>query len=124
MPRKKTATKQSPPQKQSKAAFVRSLSPETTAKEAVAKAKAAGISLSETYFYNIRSTGKGSSKKAPKRTTKKTTTVKGALANREASTSIETNFRRLVLEVGLARAKALIGEVERGLQSVIAGQPR
>ena len=100
---------------------VRSLPTATTAKEAVEKAKAAGIVLSENYFYNVRATDKTGAKKTKAMTTKPATTKRTG-ANGTSSASTETAFRRMVLDLGLAWAKALLGEVERGLQAVIAGR--
>jgi hypothetical protein len=47
----------------SKTAFVMGISADVPAKDVVAQAKAKGISLSEAYVYNIRSTSKGGAKK-------------------------------------------------------------
>jgi hypothetical protein len=118
MPKKKSAGKTTP-KKQSKAAFVRSLPATTPAKEVVAKAKAANLALSENYVYNVRATTKSSVRKkgrgdgAPKQSPKKPSSRSG---------SSEANFRRLVVDLGLARARALLGEVESGLQALISGR--
>lgn len=122
MPRKKktSASKKSSTTKTtSKSAFVRSLPKGTSAKDAVAKAKAAGIDLSEAYFYAIRSSDRVSAKKKAKAAPAK---IVRATAPAAGGASLETNFRKLVLDLGLARAKSLIEEVERGLQAVIAGR--
>ena len=53
---------------QSKADFVHSLPPSTPAKKVIAKAKAAGLSVSETYVYALRRSAKvGAKKTATKR---------------------------------------------------------
>jgi len=51
---------------QSKADFVRSLPSSTPAKKVIAKAKAAGLSVSETYVYALRRSAKGGAKKKAK----------------------------------------------------------
>ena len=48
---------------QSKADFVRSLPASTPAKKVIAKAKAAGLSVSETYVYALRRSAKGGAKR-------------------------------------------------------------
>jgi hypothetical protein len=60
---KKTSQK-STKKLQNKSAFIRSLGSTVSAAEVVAKAKAAGISLSEKYVWNIRAAAKAA-KKAP-----------------------------------------------------------
>ncbi len=49
---------------ETKADFVRKLPPGTPAKEVVAQAKAAGMSISETYIYGLRAAAKTSKKRA------------------------------------------------------------
>ncbi len=115
MPKKKT-TKKPAPKTQSKAAFVRSLPSSTPAKDVVEKAKAAGIKLTDAYVYNVRATTRAAKK--PKVTTAKAATSRGTAH----STSNETTFRKLVLDLGIARSKMLLAEVERGIAAVIAGR--
>lgn len=101
-----------------KASFIRSLSPNISAREAVAEGKAAGISLTEAYVYAIRSSTKLAKKRA---------SASGGESppsgpwNGAPARSPEAAFRRLVLDLGLARSRRLLDEVERGLQAVIAG---
>ena len=100
------------PEKLSKAAFIRSLG-DTPAKQVVVEGKKRGLSFTETYVYNVR----GSSK--AKRPAK---AAKPAAAAKAASTTDATTFRKLVLELGVARAKALVDDVERRLHDLIAGR--
>jgi hypothetical protein len=119
MAAKKKTSKKTGAKQTSKSAFVRSLPEGTSAKEAVAKAKAAGMDLTEAYFYGIRSNDRVAAKK---KVTVGPVKAKGAAPTASGDSSLETTFRKLVLDLGLARAKALIEEVERGLQAVIAGK--
>jgi hypothetical protein len=122
MPKKKTVAKKAAPKKQmSKADFVRSLPASTSAKDAVVKAKAAGVALTESYFYNVRATDKSTKKKSAKTSTPKKTTAPKSNGTTSAMGS-ETTFRKLVLDLGIAKSKTLLAEVERGIAAVIAGR--
>jgi len=96
-----------------KAQFVRSLPTGMPAKEVVTKAAAAGIKISEKYVYNTRSSARG--KGAVK-------TVGAPAAARVSGGGSEASFRKLVLSLGLERANALMAEVERTLDALIAGR--
>lgn len=100
------------PAKLSKAAFIRSLG-DTPAKQVVILGKKRGLSFTETYVYNVR--GSGKSKKAPK-------LASVAPSAAKAGGSDESTFRRLVLELGAARARALLADVERRLADLVAGR--
>jgi hypothetical protein len=96
--------------KQSKAAFVRSLPPDTPAAEVIKKAGAAGMKLSAAYVYVIRS--KGGAKK------------KGGAARRQArgrsnGKGIEQQFVSLALDMGFGRAQQLLNDVKARVSSVI-----
>ncbi len=95
----KTAKKS---RKTSKAAFVRSFPSSTPAKEVVAKAKAAGIALSDAYVYNVRATSKtkksgGGGARGPRRGPAPTVHVTGGRG-------AEDLLRAVASELGLARA--------------------
>lgn len=94
----KTAKKS---RKTSKAAFVRSFPSSTPAKEVVAKAKAAGIALSDAYVYNVRATTKtkktGTATRGPRRGPAPTVHVGGGRGAEEL-------LRAVAAELGLARA--------------------
>jgi hypothetical protein len=94
---------------------VRSLPATTPAKDMVAKAKAEGISLSENYVYNVRATSKSSRKG-------KATVGRPPQNASSQTTSSEMTFRRLVLDLGLSRAKSLLTEVEQKLNALVAGR--
>ena len=93
----KTAKKS---RKTSKAAFVRSFPSSTPAKEVVAKAKAAGITLSDAYVYNVRATSK----------TKKSGGARGSRRGPAPTVHVaggrgaEDLLRAVASELGLARA--------------------
>jgi hypothetical protein len=87
----------------SKAAFVRSLPRSLSAKEVVAKAKAAGVKLSTAYVYVLRSkagTTKGKGRKA-----------------RAGNGNTEEQFVTLALDVGLGRASELLGAVRNAARA-------
>jgi hypothetical protein len=85
--------------KQSKAAFVRSLPTTTPAKDVVAKAKAAGLSLSEPYVYNVRATSKRASGKSSG----------GARRGRPSvHQSAENLLRAVAANIGLAQSLQIL----------------
>src|SRR5437762_10551439 len=90
---------------QSKAAFIRSLPATMSAKDVVAKAKAAGITIADTYVYWAR----GSSKRKV-RTKRATPSRKGASVRRPISniSSAETLLRAVAAEIGLGRAMEIL----------------
>lgn len=104
MPRKKKSTRKSATQ--SKAGFVRS-HPSLSAKEIVAKAKASGIHLTDTYVYNVRSSdnarkGKKSKSAAPLNAASRNGS-RGA-----GRASPEELLRAVAAELGLGRAIAVL----------------
>ncbi len=88
----------------SKVAFVRALPETLTANEVSEKARQAGLKITPGYVYEIRSSAKRRAKKAA-----------------PAATSSDAAFRRLVLDLGIARAKTLLADVEKALQVLISG---
>jgi len=88
----------------SKAAFVRSLPRSLSAKEVVAKAKAAGVKLSTAYVYVLRSKA-GATK------------GKGRKGSRAAGGNTEEQFVSLALDVGLGRASELLGAVRNAARA-------
>src|SRR3954470_16963106 len=96
------------PKKKSKASFVCELPSTTPAKEVVAKAKAAGISLTEGYVYNVRATSK--SAKSPKTNgvaasaPRASKAVAAPTARTKRGSSVEDLLRAVAAELGLARA--------------------
>jgi hypothetical protein len=84
----------------SKAAFVRSLPASTPAKEVTAKAKSAGLTISEAYVYNVRATSK------PKKNGQR----RGASPSRANGSGhgAEELLRALAAEIGLSRALSIL----------------
>lgn len=138
----KTATKAAPPAAPksagpvaTKADFVRSIPHAMPVKEVVAAAKAAGVELTEKYVYNVRSSvakkgkpAKAASKKPvaafktvakPKATAKAKAVAKAPARTTSAGGSDEVELRKLVLALGVVRARQLLGELERGLAALI-----
>lgn len=79
-----------------------------SAKDVVAKAKSEGITISEAYVYSIRSSSRR----------------KGGLGarSRRAGQSTETTFRKLVFEMGLPKARAVLDDLEKKLGDLIEGR--
>ena len=102
---------------QSKAAFVLGLPLDTPAKEVVTKAKEAGLKLRQSYVYVIRSTAKA---RARRRNIASSTASATILVGR--ATGTESQFRRIALELGLGKAKALLRETEQKVAAIIAGR--
>jgi hypothetical protein len=97
----------------SKAAFVRSLPRTMSAKEVIAKAKAAGLKLSPAYIYVIRSKtsgpGKGSRAAGGGRPGPKPKNGKG----------LESQFIGLALDIGFGRAQELLNSTKAAVQRTI-----
>lgn len=89
-----------------KSDFVRSMG-KRPAKEVVALAAKQGMKLTERYIYVIRSADK-----AKGRQTGGTVMHARAVATARA----EDDFRRVVAELGLARSRAVLAEVERAFR--------
>ncbi len=124
---------------QSKADFVRSLPPELSAKEVLAKAKEAGIKIGENYVYALRPAGKrpaakhAPAKPAPsspakaraKRPTGPTSAQRqphlASAAPAARTSSRETDFARLVLDLGFERVDALLVKIKRTVGTLTAG---
>ena len=107
-PRKRTRSK--------KVAFVLSLPADLPAKEVVAKAKEAGVKLRDKYVYVIRSNARARARRFKVGRPKASTDI---LVGRALGT--ETEFRRLALELGLGKAKALLKDTEQKVTALIAG---
>jgi hypothetical protein len=123
---KKSSSKPAKPAKPTKASFVRAIPSSVPAKEVVAKAKAAGMTLSEKHVYVIRSDAKKRSAKkkaggASKGHAASASPATKAVAHSAGGGSNETNFRKLVLALGIPKAKALVTDVERRLTQLISG---
>ena len=115
--------------KTTKAGFVRSLPDTMPAKDVVAQGAAAGLEFSEKYVYNTRS----SARIKPARVSAPRAVVKAAPVARVAApvtvsggsspaVASESAFRKLVLDLGIARSKSLLSDVESKLAALINGR--
>jgi hypothetical protein len=123
-----TATKpasasSSKPTKQSKAAFIRSLPTSMPAKDVVANAKAAGLTIHLNQVYKVRGRAKATThtkvtKLAARRATRPR---KGASVSRPIATmlSAEDLLRALGAEIGLGRAVGILAEERARLRELI-----
>jgi hypothetical protein len=103
MPKTKSGT-------MSKAAFVRSLPSNTPAKVVTAKAKDAGLSITEAYVYNVRATSK------PRKNGVRKTSL---LAQKPVSRGAEDLLRALAAEIGLSRALSILQAQRASLRSIL-----
>ena len=102
----------------SKASFIRSLPASASPKDVVAAAAKRGWEIKGRYVYEVRAATKHKRRKPvalrvgphPQATPS------------SAGSASETTFRTLVLDLGLVRSKALLGEVEQKLGDLIAGR--
>lgn len=92
-----------------KSDFIRSLPNDMPAKAVVEAGKAKGMTFSQQLVYNVRAGARGGKKgRGPKR-------VRRAARSAPA----ESTFRQTVIELGVARARQLLDEVEARLQELI-----
>ena|SRR3990167_6581695 len=98
-----------------KAEFVRAQPRDMSAKAIVSKAAAAGMKLGERYVYRVRTLEKGRQRKRPK-ASKATfrSTVTRAAAPREHLEHVKA-LRRVILHVGLDRAKEMMDQIVKDL---------
>jgi|HubBroStandDraft_2_1064218.scaffolds.fasta_scaffold42076_3 hypothetical protein len=97
MAAKKSSTTTKKPTVMSKAAFVRSLAATTPAKEVVAKAKARGMTLTESYVYNVRGAAKAAKRK-------RTGSLRSALVARSVAATSPATLRSALSTEDLLRA--------------------
>lgn len=104
----------------SKAQFVRAQPADMKANDVVAAAKKAGQSITASYVYEIRSADKKGGK-----VTKKAALTKTAVSTKTTAASSqgsEHEFRRLVVALGVERTFALLADVKKRLEQLIAGR--
>jgi hypothetical protein len=123
--------------KVSKAAFIRSLPKDMPVAEVIAKGKAQGLKIAETYVSWARWAGKKANKKSAKATapatkpraptvqvTTRATPRKPTLTNgvrSPASSSAETLLRAVAAEVGLGRAIEILAGERARVHSILRG---
>ena len=116
-----------------KSDFIRTFPQDTSPLEIVQAAKAKGISFSANYVSTVRGASNKRAKKSgtgkvgrPKGSKNKTKApaagaVAGAVAVRTAapSSSTESTFKKLVIELGMTRSKHLLDEVTKALAKIV-----
>ncbi len=117
MPKKKT--RKPVEQRGAKTAFVLTLPHSMPAKDVVAKAKARGLSVTTKHVYVIRSEAKKKKGKASKHSS--AASAQHAALSQGGGGSAAANFRKLVLALGVPKARALLADVERRLNALLAG---
>jgi hypothetical protein len=98
-----------------------------SARDVVAKAKAAGITLTDTYVYNVRGAAKAAAnaKATPNKVTAKPATpikTSGALPavkNGASTYSVESLLKALAAEIGLGRASEILAGERARVQAVL-----
>ena len=123
----------------SKSAFIRSQPTSMPARDVVEAARAAGITMTTKFVYNVRGgakatepTKKPSAVKPVAAPTKKPSAPKAAPKPKAAPVKAAPTggsdqvvaFRRLVLGLGITRSRQLLDELERGLARLIGGRAR
>lgn len=101
----KTAKSRPPAAFGSKTKFILSFAPDTPAKEIVEKAKAEGVEFSEKYVYVVRSNAKVAAQR-------RSGGMIGSVGGRGRSGGLEAQLRKIIAELGLARARQVFSEVE------------
>jgi hypothetical protein len=120
-----------------KSDFIRTFPQDTSPLEIVQAAKAKGISFSANYVSTVRGasnkrakksgTGKVGRPKGSKNKTKAPAAAAGAVAGAGAvavrtaapSSSTESTFKKLVIELGMTRSKHLLDEVTKALAKIV-----
>jgi hypothetical protein len=111
----------------SKAEFVRTLPSSTPAKEVVAKAKAAGISITETHIYGVRSADRRAKKKsAAKSNASKPAVTAAAIVNgptsaQKVSAKAESLLKAVAAEIGLGNAIEVLQSERARVRGLIGG---
>jgi hypothetical protein len=112
----------------SKAEFVRGLPSSTPAKEVVAKAKATGISITETYIYGVRAADRRAKKKksAAKSNASKAAVTAAAIVNGSASpprvsAKAEALLKAVAAEIGLGNAIEVLQSERARVRGLIGG---
>jgi hypothetical protein len=106
--------------KLTKTAFVKAQPTSLSAKEVIAKGKAAGIELTEKAVYAIRYEAKRAAKKKSQHrpASGKLTTVRNSKLR---ANGVEDLLRAAASEIGLSRAIGILQEQQRSLRSVLGG---
>jgi hypothetical protein len=115
------AAKKSDSTRPNKSAFVRNLPADLSAKEVVAKAKEAGLTLTEAYVYTIRSASKRSSdepKRGPGRPKGSKSSAKAAAPSASLKDA-EAQVMAWIIEHGAPAVTAMIENVKAKLRKLV-----
>lgn len=124
MPRKKAAKSASGAKPQSKTAFVLGQPAGLSAKEVSAKAKAAGLTITEAYVYTIRSSAKnkaGLPRRKPGRPKGSKNAPKGGGGGRSLGSSLkhaEAQLLEWILEHGTPAVQQLVASVTAKVRKI------
>lgn len=110
----------------SKAAFVRSLPLSTPAKEVIAQAKAAGISITETHVYGVRAAERAKRKSAAQKGASKPPAVSAPIVSLPSSapkvgTKAEALLKAVAAEIGLGHAIEVLQNERARVRALIGG---
>lgn len=113
-------------EKPSKSDFIRGFAADVPASDVVAKAKAANIDISPAFVYAIRSkTRSGKSKPRgkpgpkPRARATKVATRRRPLPLSVAPDGTEPAFRRIAFDLGIARSREILDELEERLRDIV-----
>ena len=119
MPKKTTKT--AAPKKQTKTAYVLSLPRTLSAKEVVAKGKAAGISLSDAHVYAIRSAKKRKAGGKATKTSHQKRTAHATPKKNHGGHKAESLLKAVASELGLSNAMAILEAEHKMVQRLMGG---
>lgn len=111
------AKKKGTKMKVNKSKFVRAQPSAMSANDVVAKAKAAGISLTAGYVYTIRSKAKAKPGKGGRK--RGSTKAASASAAVGAASGVENLLRAAAAEIGLSRALAILNEQRDAVRAIL-----
>jgi hypothetical protein len=112
----------------SKAAFIRSLPKDTPAKEVIARAKARGAVLTESYIYNIRGMDKHKANRAKLATSgaygkSQVARVPAIAEGQGKPLTVEELFYAVVAEIGTRKAIHMLMAAHGVVESALSGVP-
>lgn len=96
----------------SKTKFILSFPGDTPAREIVEKAQATGVQFSEKYVYVVRSNAKVAAQKRAARSGQ----VAARALSAAADGALESQLRKVIAELGLARARQIFSDVEAAFE--------
>lgn len=101
-----------------KSDFIRSMSNDMPAKDVVEAGKKKGLKFSQQLVYNVRA----GEKKGGAKSRRGGRPARGRAAAAAGASGQEAQFRQLVVDLGVTRAKSLLDEVDDAMRRVVAGR--